>query len=79
MRVRNNYTLEVDVEQYCEATEQDLTKVEVRDQIQKLAIELVITHLTEAGVKVDMLGLNNVYDPIQKLTVAEHLVTGYAG
>lgn len=75
MRVRINYTLDVDVEQYCEATDQDLSKVEVREQIQEQCISSIIRQLVKKGVNVELLGRNNVYDPKQKLTVAEHLVT----
>lgn len=75
MRVRINYTLDVDVDQYCDATDQDLTKMQVREQIQEDCIQSLIANLEDAGVKVELLGRNNVYDPKQKLTVAEHLVS----
>lgn len=75
MRVRVNYTLDVDVDQYCDATDQDLTKMEVRSEIQEQCITETIKRLEHAGVEVNLLGRNNVYDAAQKLTVAEHLVT----
>lgn len=74
MRIRMNFTLDLDVEQYCEATDQDLTKVEVRERVQEQCITNIMRHLINKGVDVELLGRNNVYDPIQKLTVAEHLV-----
>lgn len=75
MRIRLNFTLDVDVDQYNDATEQELTKVQVREQIQEQAINDIMYWLIDQGVKVELLGRNNVYDPHQKLTVAEHLVT----
>jgi hypothetical protein len=75
MRIRMNFTLDLDVEQYCEAMDQDLTKVEVRERVQEQCIASIMRHLIAKGVDVELLGRNNVYDPIQKLTVAEHLVT----
>jgi ethanolamine ammonia-lyase small subunit len=70
-----NFTLDLDVEQYCEATEQDLTKVQVREQVQEQCIASIVRQLMKKGVDVELLGRNNVYDAIQRLTVAEHLVT----
>lgn len=75
MRIRMNFTIDLDVEQYCEATDQDLTKVEVREQVQERCIASIMQHLERKGVDAELLGRNNVYDAFQKLTVAEHLVT----
>ena len=75
MRVRHNFTIDVDVEQYNEATGQCLSKDQVRKEIQESCITAVLEGLADVGVKASMLGRNNVYDPIQRLTVAEHLVT----
>ncbi|AZS06600.1 hypothetical protein SEA_JACOREN57_33 [Mycobacterium phage JacoRen57] len=75
MRVRVNFTVEVDAEQYREAMGEELTKVEIRERIQNMALNRVMYGLGDEGVKVELLGRNNVYDPKQRLTVAEHLVT----
>lgn len=75
MRVRINYTIDVDVQQYCDATGQDMSKMAIRNKIQEDNIKALLKELAKQGVEVEMLGRNNVYDPIQKLTVAEHLVT----
>jgi hypothetical protein len=74
MRIRINYTLEVDVDQYCEAMEADLEKEVIRKRVQDLAQRAVLQLLKKRGVRARMIGVNNVYDPIQKLTVAAHLV-----
>lgn len=74
MRVRVNFTLGVDVEEFCEKRGVDLTKVQVREAIQEQALHYIIMALGDEGINVDLLGRNNVYDPKQKLTVAEHLV-----
>lgn len=75
MRVRVNYTVEVDVEQYNEATGQDLSKDEVRREIQDKGSTDVVLGLVDEGVKVRMLGRNNCYDPLLRTTRAQHLVT----
>jgi hypothetical protein len=70
-----NFTLDLDVEQYCEATGQDISKVQVREEVQETCIALIMRRLVKQGVDVELLGRNNVYDAVQRLTVAEHLVT----
>lgn len=78
MRVRLNYTIDIDVQQYCDALDEDLTKVQIRHRIQEDNIRALLQTLKDQGVEVELLGRNNVYDPAQKLTVAEHLVTADA-
>lgn len=74
MRVRLNFTLDVDVKEYCDKTKQDLNKMQVRMQIQEDCIDHIVKKYRAKGLDVGLLGRNNVYDPIQRLTVAEHLV-----
>lgn len=76
MRVRVNFTLEVDVEDYREATGQDINKQVVREDIQEQCIAHIINELKGLGLKARLIGRNNVYDPKQGLTVAEHLMKG---
>ena len=75
MRVRVNFTLEIDAEQYREAMQEELTKQEIRAVIQRDCRQDLMESLADKGVRAEMLGVNNVYDPVQRLTVAEHLVT----
>lgn len=76
MRVRVNFTLDLEVQDYNERTNQELNKVQVREQIQERCLEYIMTDLERQGIDVELLGRNNVYDPKQRLTVAEHLVQG---
>lgn len=75
MRVRLNYTIDIDVQQYQDALGEDMTKVQIRNKIQEDNIRALLEELKDQGVEVELLGRNNVYDPAQKLTVAEHLVS----
>jgi hypothetical protein len=75
MRVRINFTIDVDVEEYREMMQQELTKVQVRESIQEQCIDYITMALGDKGVETRVRARNNVYDPAQKLTVAEHLVT----
>jgi len=74
MRVRVNFTVDVDVQQYNDAMGEDNTKIEIRNQIQEQCISYILLALGDQGVDIGLLGRNNVYDPKQRLTVAEHLV-----
>ena len=76
MRVRVNFTLGVDVDNYNDKTDQELSKTEVREQIQEQCLNYIMLALGDQGIQIELLGRNNVYDPAQKLTVAEHLVRG---
>lgn len=76
MRVRINFTLGVDVDNYNDKTDQELSKTEVREQIQEQCLNYIMMALGDQGIQIELLGRNNVYDPAQKLTVAEHLVRG---
>lgn len=75
MRVRVNFTLEVDVEDYREATGQEINRQVVREDIQEQCIAHIVGELQKLGLGARLLGRNNVYDRKQGLTVAEHLVT----
>jgi hypothetical protein len=76
VRIRLNFTLEVDVEQYNLTTHQDLNKDEIRHQVQEDVIKETMNSLKYKGVRAGLIGRNNVYDPAQRLTVAQHLVKG---
>lgn len=76
MRVRINFTLGVDVDNYNDKMGTDLDKTQVREQIQEQCLNYIMLALGDQGVNLELLGRNNVYDPTQKLTVAEHLVRG---
>lgn len=73
MRVRVNFTIDLDPEQYREILGIEATKDEIRKDIQESAISDVVIGLNDVGIKARLLGRNNVYDPRQRLTVAEHL------
>ena len=74
MRVRVNFTVDLDVQQYNEAMDEDTTKVDIRKRIQEDCISYLLMKYGDLGVDIGLLGRNNVYDPKQRLTVAEHLV-----
>ena len=74
MRVRVNFTVDLDVQQYNEAMDEDTTKVDIRKRIQEDCISYLLRKYGDLGVDIGLLGRNNVYDPKQRLTVAEHLV-----
>lgn len=74
MRVRVNFTVDLDVQQYNDARDEDNSKVEIRRQIQEDCISFLMHKYRDLGVDIGLLGRNNVYDPKQRLTVAEHLV-----
>lgn len=74
MRVRINFTVDLDVQQYNEAMDEDNTKVDIRARIQEDCISFLLAKYADLGVDIGLLGRNNVYDPAQRLTVAEHLV-----
>lgn len=74
MRVRVNFTVEVDPEEYREATGMELDKEQVRVEIQDRAISDTLEGLSDLGVQARLLGRNNVYDPKSRLTRSQHLV-----
>lgn len=74
MRVRINFTVDLDVQQYNEAMDEDTSKVDIRARIQEDCISFLLAKYGDLGVDIGLLGRNNVYDPKQRLTVAEHLV-----
>lgn len=74
MRVRINFTVDLDVQQYNEAMDEDTSKIDIRKRIQEDCISYLLTKYGDLGVDIGLLGRNNVYDPKQRLTVAEHLV-----
>lgn len=74
MRVRINFTVDLDVQQYNEAMDEDTSKIDIRKRIQEDCISFLLAKYGDLGVDIGLLGRNNVYDPKQRLTVAEHLV-----
>lgn len=68
MRVRVNFTVELDPEEYREVSGDDLTKEEIRNKIQEFAAREVLIRLNGEGVSTRLLGRNNVYDPKKRLT-----------
>ena len=74
MRVRVNFTVDLDVQQYNEAMDEDTSKIDIRKRIQEDCISYLLRKYGDLGVDIGLLGRNNVYDPKQRLTVAEHLV-----
>ena len=74
MRVRINFTVDLDVQQYNEAMDEDTSKIDIRKRIQEDCISYLLRKYGDLGVDIGLLGRNNVYDPNQRLTVAEHLV-----
>lgn len=74
MRVRINFTVDLDVQQYNEAMDEDTSKIDIRKRIQEDCISYLLRKYGDLGVDIGLLGRNNVYDPKQRLTVAEHLV-----
>ena len=74
MRVRANFTLGIEPEQFREATGEELTKVEIRQRVQAMAETLTIMALGDMGVKVDEMGMNNVYDPNTRQTMHQDYI-----
>ena len=74
MRVRINFTVDLDVQQYNEAMDEDTSKIDIRKRIQEDCISYLLRKYGDLVVDIGLLGRNNVYDPKQRLTVAEHLV-----
>lgn len=75
MRVRINFTVDFDLENYRRATNQpEITMNEARTQIQDDALEGVMSHLTGSGVRASSLGRNNAYDPETRQTIHEEYV-----
>lgn len=74
MRVRVNFTVDLDVQQFNDAVDEDNSKVDIRARIQEDCISFLLAKYADLGVDIGLLGRNNVYDPKQRLTVAEHLV-----
>ncbi|UOW93111.1 hypothetical protein SEA_NOSHOW_43 [Mycobacterium phage NoShow] len=73
MRVRVNFTVDLDPETYRERTGEDLTKEEIRKQVQDLALREVLIRINGEGVPCRPLGQNNVYDPRTRTTRSEQL------
>ena len=74
MRVRVNFTLEVDPEAYREASGEELSKEEIRHVVQETAIRDVMSRFNAEGVPTRLLGRNNVYDASTRSTRSEQLV-----
>ncbi len=68
MRVRVNFTLEVDAESYRDAMGDDISKETIRRDIQERAQKYVTGSLKGIGVDAGLLSRNNVYSPEDRLT-----------
>lgn len=68
MRIRVNFTIEVDPEAFREGTGEQLDKEEIRHTVQERAISDCIEGLSDRGVRARLLGQNNVYDARARLT-----------
>lgn len=73
MRVRVNFTIDLDPEQYREVFETELDKGQIREEIQERAISDCVLGLGDEGIQVRLLGRNNVYDPKTRTTRSEQL------
>jgi len=75
MRIRINFTIDLDLEEYREQTAADMSKDELRREIQEAASSDVILELHNLGVRsARLLGSNNVYDRRTRTTRSEQLV-----
>ena len=74
MRVRVNFTVDIDVENYRKKTGTDLTKSVIREDIQEQCRDFVMTFLKEQGIRAQYLGQNNKYDPKSRQTIHEEYV-----
>jgi hypothetical protein len=76
MRVRVNFTIEIDVDQYREKIGAGVinTKQEIRAAIQGQCEEYILLSLADEGVNARSLGINNAYDPTSRQTMHEDLV-----
>lgn len=75
MRVRVNFTVEVDVDEYREKIgPENATKEDIRRWIQSDAISRVTYGLGDEGVTCNYLGKNNEYDPETRQTIHEEYV-----
>lgn len=62
MRVRVNFTIDLDLDEYRDAFEVDLDKTQVRDEVQNIATTRLLSFLIDEGVTgVRYLGKNNVH------------------
>lgn len=73
MRVRVNFTLEVDTESYRDAMGDDLTKEQIRKSMQDQAQAYLTGSLRGQGVDVALMSRNNVYRPQDRLTGREEV------
>lgn len=73
MRVRVNFTVELDPEVYRERTGEQLEKEDIRRQVQEAALREVLIRLNGEGVPCRLVGRNNVYDSKTRLTRSEHV------
>lgn len=75
MRVRVNFTVEVDVDEYRDKIgPPNATKEDIRRWIQGDAINRVTFGLGDEGVSCTYLGQNNRYDPETRQTIHEEYV-----
>lgn len=75
MRVRINFTVDFDLDQYREATGQpDLTTGQAREQVQAKCLGMLLQDFNDNQVKYQYLGQNNRYDPETRQTIHEEYV-----
>jgi hypothetical protein len=75
MRVRVNFTIEVDLDDYRDKIgPEDITKEGLRTRLQTNAVDHLLYSLGDEGVKVNYLGQNNRYDPESRQTIHEEYV-----
>lgn len=76
MRVRMNFTIEVDVDEYRNKVgPEDISKTALRARLQNDCVEYLENALGDQGVRVNYLGQNNRYDPESRQTIHEEYVT----
>lgn len=75
MRVRVNFTVDFDLDEYRKKTGQpELTTAQVRAQIQQHAADRVLEDLRDQRIATSSLGQNNAYDPESRQTIHEEYV-----
>lgn len=76
MRIRVNFTIEVDVEEYRQKLGAGIlnTKEEIRAAIQGQCEEYILLSLGDEGVSARSLGINNAYDRESKQTMHQDYV-----
>ncbi len=74
MRVRINFTVDIDVDDYREKMGVDLNQAVLRQDIQEQCRDFVLDTFRGHGLKISYLGQNNKYDPETRQTIHEEYV-----